>query len=85
MLNTRNEEYNTVFYSYLACFVKYMHLENVRMHVIYEVNQTEYVIHVIVVAPQEYVNICLTRRAMGLHGQRWGVTHRLGRLCGAQV
>jgi len=39
-----------------------MHLEYVRIHVMYRVNQAEYAIHVLVVAPQEYVNIYSTRR-----------------------
>jgi len=34
----------------------------VRVHVIYRVNQAEYGIHILVVAPQECVNICSTRR-----------------------
>ena len=34
----------------------YIHLEYVRIHVIYRVNQTEYVIHMLVVAPEKYVN-----------------------------
>jgi len=32
------------------------------MHVIYRVNQAEYVIQIFVVVPQEYVNIYSTRR-----------------------
>jgi len=32
------------------------------MHVIYRVNQAGYVIHILLVAPQEYVNIYSTRR-----------------------
>ena len=62
MLNTRNEEPNNEFSSYLACFCEYIHLEYVRIHIIYRVNQAEYVIHTIAVAPQEYVNIYSTRR-----------------------
>ena len=34
----------------------------VRTHVIYRVNQAEYVIHILAVAPQEYVHIYSTRR-----------------------
>ena len=107
-MNTRSEEQNTGFYSYLACFVKqstghthtghtdredtpdtgthtrttrppnehlpqalnnaqreHIHLEYVRIHVIYRVNQADYVIHVLVVAPQEYVHIFSTRRDKG--------------------
>jgi len=65
MLNTRNEEKNTVFCSYSACFFAYVHLEYVRIHVIYRVNQAEYVFHIRVVAPQEYVNIYSTCRRVG--------------------
>ena len=43
-------------------FYEYIHLEYVRIHVIYRVNQAEYVIRIRVVAPQEYVNIYSTRR-----------------------
>jgi len=43
-------------------FCEYIHLEYVRIHVINRVNQMEYVIHILVVAPQEYVNIYSTRR-----------------------
>ena len=42
-----------------------MHLEYVRIYVIYRVNQAEHVIHILVVAPQEYVNIYSTRRVIG--------------------
>jgi len=41
-----------------------MHLEYVRIHVIYRVDQAEYGIHIRVVAPQEYVNIYSTHRAV---------------------
>jgi len=44
-------------------FCEYYHLEYVRIHVIYRVNQAEYVIHILVVAPQEYVKLYSTRRA----------------------
>jgi len=62
MLNTRNEEKNTAFYLYLACFRNTSILYYARIHVIYRVNQAEYAIHLLVVAPQEYVNIYSTRR-----------------------
>jgi len=39
-----------------------MHLEYVRIRVIYRLDQAEYVIHMHVVAPQEYVKIYSTRR-----------------------
>jgi len=47
----------------LSLFHEYSDLEYVQFHVIYRVNQAEYVIHMRVVAPQEYVNIYSTRRA----------------------
>jgi len=62
MLNTRNEEKNTVLYSYLARFVNTFGLNYVRIHVIYRVHQAEYGIRNLVVAPQEYVKIYSTRR-----------------------
>jgi len=40
-----------------------MSLEDVRIHVIYRVNPSEYGIRILVAAPQEYVNIYSTRRA----------------------
>jgi len=58
MLNTRNAETNTVFYSNIACFVNTFNLKYVLIHVIYRVNQAEYIINFLVVAPQEFVNIC---------------------------
>jgi len=62
MLNTRNEETNLVFYSYLACFVNTFTL-NMYISMPYAgFNQAEYVIHILVIAPQEYVNIYSTRR-----------------------
>jgi len=67
MLNTRNEEKNTVFYSCLACFVKTFTL-NIYVSMSYRVNQAEYGIHILVVAPQEYVNIDSTRRLGNLGG-----------------
>jgi len=44
-------------------FCEYVHLEYVRIHVVYRVNQAEYVIHILMVAPQEYVNLYSTPRA----------------------
>jgi len=43
-------------------FCDYVKLECVRIYVIYRVNQAEYVIHKLVVAPQEYVSTHPTRR-----------------------
>jgi len=45
-----------------SLFCEYIHLTYVRIHVIYRVNQAEYVSHILVVAPQEYVKIYSTRR-----------------------
>jgi len=39
-----------------SLFCEYVRLEHVRIHVINRVNQVEYVMHIRVVAPQEYVN-----------------------------
>jgi len=62
MLNTRNEEKNTVFYSYVACFVNTFTL-TMNVSVSYTgFNQAVYGIHSFVIAPQEYVNIYSTRR-----------------------
>jgi len=43
-------------------FCEYIYFEYVRIYVIYRVNQAEYGIHVLLVAPQEYVNIYSTCR-----------------------
>jgi len=43
-------------------FHEYSNLEYVHIHGIYKVNQAENVVHILVVAPQEYVNIYSTRR-----------------------
>ena len=55
----RGNEYGNLFIFSLLC--KYVRLEYVRIHVIYRVHQAEYVIHILVVAPQEYVNPYSTR------------------------
>ena len=57
----RGKEYGILFIFSLFC--EYIHLEYVRIHVIYRVNQAEHVIRIRVFAPQEYVNIYSTRRA----------------------
>jgi len=61
----------------ISLFCEYIHLEYIRIDVIYRVNQAEYVLHILVVAPQEYVNIYSTRSnltldvlAAGLEAQR---------------
>ena len=46
----------------LSLFCEYIHLEYVRIYIYYRVSQAEYVIHILVVAPQEYVKIYSTRR-----------------------
>jgi len=43
-------------------------LEYVRIRAIYTVNQAEYGIHILVLAPQEYVDINSTRR---INTRRW--------------
>jgi len=45
-----------------SLFCEYSHLESARIHAIYRINQAEYVIHMHVVAPHEYVNMYSTRR-----------------------
>ena len=62
MLNARNEEKECGNLFILSMFCEYSHLEYVRIHVIYGVNQANHVIHVRVVAPQEYVNTYSTCR-----------------------
>jgi len=62
MLNTKNEGILFIF----SLFCENITLEYVRIHVIYRVNQAEYVIHMLVVAPQEYVNIYPARRVWTL-------------------
>ena len=56
----RGTEYGILFMFSLCC--EYVHLEYVRIHVIYRVNKAECMIHILVVAPQEYVNIYSTCR-----------------------
>jgi len=43
-------------------------LAYVHIHGVYRVNQAEYVIHILVVAPQEYVNIYSTRKPITWSG-----------------
>ena len=56
----RGKEYGSLFIFSLLC--EYIHLEYVLIHGIYRVHQAEYGIHILVVVPQEYVNIYSTRR-----------------------
>jgi len=44
----------------------YIYLEYVRIHIIYRVHQAEYVIHILVVAPQEDVNMYSTLKPVTL-------------------
>jgi len=60
----QGKEYVILFIFSLFC--EYIYLEYVRIYVIYGVNQAEYGIHVLVFAPQEYVNIYSTRRCASL-------------------
>jgi len=55
------KEYGILFICSLCC--ECTRFEYGRVYVMYRVHQAEYVIHVLVVAPQEYVNTYLTRRA----------------------
>jgi len=62
--------------------VNTFYLGYVRIHGIYEVNQAEYGIRILVVAPHEYVNIYSTCRAATLHveyaerGIKYGILFR---------
>ena len=55
----RGKEYGILFIFSLS--YEYIHLEYIRIHVIYRVIQAEYAIHILVVAPPEYVNVYSTR------------------------
>jgi len=58
----RGKAYGILFIFSLSC--EYIHLEYIRIHVIYRANQAEYAMHILVVAPQECLNIYSTRRAL---------------------
>ena len=58
----RGNEYGILFIFSLFC--DYTRLEYVRIHAICRVHQAEYVIHILVVAPQGYVKIDSTRRVV---------------------
>ena len=60
----RGKDYGILFIFSLSC--EYIQFEHVRIHVIYRGNQAEYGIHILVVAPQEYVNTYSTRRPVTL-------------------
>jgi len=70
MLNTQHEETNTVLYSYLACFVNTYTLDMYVSMAYTGFYQTECVIHILVIAPQECVNIYSTRRDSTLRAGR---------------
>ena len=55
----RENVYGILFRCSLFC--EYVHLEYICIHVIYRVHRVEYVIHILVVSPQEYV-----KRSTGL-------------------
>jgi len=61
MLDTRNEEIKYGILFMFSLFCEYIRLEYVRSHVIYRVDQAEYVIHILVVAPPKDVNTYPTR------------------------
>jgi len=66
MLNTWNAEKNTIFYSYIACFVNTFTLTMYVSMSYTGFTQAEYGIHIRVIAPQEYVNLYSTRRVRSL-------------------
>jgi len=68
MLSTpkRGNEYGILFLVSLFC--EFIHLDCERIHVIYRVNQAEYVIYILVIAAQGYVIIYSTRRATAHQG-----------------
>ena len=68
----RGKEYGILFIFRLCC--EYMHLAYVRIHAIYRVDQAEYIIHIRVVAPQEYVNIYSTSRVVVRNATRGWVS-----------
>jgi len=76
----RGQEYGILFV--FSLFGEYSHLEYVRLHVIHRVDQAEYVVHILMVAPHKYVNIYSTCRpqtafVMGaLPMSAGGLTHK---------
>jgi len=56
MLNTRSAKKNQILLIF-SLFREYSNLVYVRFHVLYRVDQAEYVICILVAAPQEYVNM----------------------------
>jgi len=47
-----------------SLFCEYVHLEYERIRVICRVKHAEYGVHILVVAPQEYANLCATCRTV---------------------
>ena len=74
-MNTLHVEYAGERIQYGILFIfsllhEYSNLESVHSHAIYRVHQAEYIIRVLVAAPQEYVNgpshaLCLAGSPMG--------------------
>jgi len=62
VLNMRRDRNKYVLLFMIRLFCEYMNLEYIHVHVIYRVDQAEWVIRIIVAAPQEYVNTYSTRR-----------------------
>ena len=63
----QGNEYGILFMFSLFC--EYTRLEYERVHVICRVHQAKYGIHILVVAPQEYVNTYSTCKVGSLRGQ----------------
>jgi len=72
----RGKEYSILFTFSLFC--EYSHLEYVHIHVVYKVNQAKYVMHTLLFAPQEYVNIYATSRFLILRSTKRIVKTRSG-------
>ena len=50
----------------ISLFCEYIHLEYIGIHVIYRVHLSEYIYHILVVAPQEDVKVYSARRLLHL-------------------
>ena len=55
MLNTQSEEYKYGILFIFSLFYEYINLEYVHIHIIYRVNQAEYVTRILAAASQERV------------------------------
>jgi len=69
----RGKYYGILFTLSLSC--EYIQFEYVRIHVIYRGSQAKYGIYILVVVPQEYVNIYSTRRVSLLNTPRSRCEH----------